>query len=194
MQQVTTQKRKRGRPRKYHCIRHIHILLDERIAKQLDKFCEEHLTTKQEIIYNLITQFLYNQSKLNNLLSKTAHRSRYEQFVALVLNSTLITIVTHHEKVLEKPVIRFSRDRLLQLLSRVGLVPHTDTLKRYVLKMENEGLVINELPGGVIITANTNQFKKYLLNTDFQYELIRNLEKVEAWQERLEQKMIKETY
>ncbi|RLG07404.1 MAG: hypothetical protein DRN65_03555 [Thaumarchaeota archaeon] len=169
-------------------------MLDERIAKQLDKFCEEHLTTKQEVIYNLITQFLYNQSKLNNLLSKTAHRSRYEQFVALVLNSTLITIVTHHEKVLEKPVIRFSRDRLLQLLSRVGLVPHTDTLKRYVLKMENEGLVINELPGGVIITANTNQFKKYLLNTDFQYELIRNLEKVEAWQERLEQKMIKETY
>ena len=59
--------------------------------------------------------------------------------------------------------------------------------------------LFDEVPGNnkefhIIKGAKHAQFPEVDISPDFQYELIRNLEKVEAWQERLEQKMIKETY
>jgi len=192
MQQIKIQKRRRGRPRKHHCIRHIHILLDEHIARELDKFCEEHLTTKQDLICNMIIQFLYNQSKLNNLLLKKTmktQRNRYQEFVTLVLHSTLLTITEQYEKVLRNPLLRFRREVLLQLLDRVGLIPHSGTLKRYVLKMQAEELIINRLPGGIVVVASPDQFKEYLNSTAFQPELQQNWEKLVNWYEQLSQRL-----
>ena len=195
MQQIKIQKRRRGRPRKHrYAIRHIHILLDEKIARQLDEFCEQHLTTKQEVIFNLIIQFLHNKSKLGNLLSKKTGRSRYKQFVELVLNSALLTIANQYEKVLKNPILRLRREALLELLDRAGLVPHTDTLRRYVIKMESEGIAVNKLPHGIILIASLDKFREYLSNTEMQHELQRNLDKVEAWEKRLTQKLLTENY
>jgi len=61
----------------------------EKIAQELDKFCEDHLTTKQQLIHNLIVQFLYGQGKLGNLLNRRTRKDYYRKFVEYVLYEAL---------------------------------------------------------------------------------------------------------
>jgi len=160
MQVTKVLKRRRGRPRKYtYAVRNIHILIDEKIAQELDKFCEDHLTTKQQLIHNLIVQFLYGQGKLGNLLNRRTRKDYYRKFVEYVLYEALKYIRNDPKKI----NIRIPEEKLFKFLGKIDLIPHRSTLDRYIRKMEAEGLCqrIRYLKS-IRITAMPGQFKQYL--------------------------------
>ena len=158
VQAQKTVQRKRGRPRKHFTERHLHIILDEKTYQKLDNFCAQNFISKQDLIYNLIIDFLENRAILDNRFAQQNKRKGYyTEFVRWVLYDAIWQM----EK--DKIHILISRQKMMEYLGKAGLVPHRATLDRYIRKMEAEDICRrNTLAKDIRIIARPDLFRKYL--------------------------------
>jgi len=156
MQAQKTQ-RKRGRPRKHFSLKHLHIILDESTYQKLDDFCNHNFISKQDLIHNLILDFLEDNNKTLRFTT-SKRKDYYTEFVRHVLRET-INQITKKKTI----YIRITYDTLLEFLGLVGLVPHRSTLQRYIKKMEAE-MICRHNPAAkdIRVIAGPLIFQKYL--------------------------------
>ena len=172
--QVIQKTRKRGRPRKHFTERHLHIILDENTYQKLDNFCAQNFISKQDLIYNLVIDFLENRVILNDRFTtqQSKRKDYYTEFVRWVLYDAIQQITLRH-----KIHIRIPRRKLMEYLGKVGLIPHRATLDRYVRKMEAENICRqNAIAKDIRIIAWPALFRKYLPDIYPKYS-----SEIEAW-------------
>ena len=136
--------KKRGRPPKWtKPMADLHVKIDIELFNMLDQYCTRCGTTKQYVVTQALYEWFNGKQKPNY----------YLQFKRKLLQEVAYRVVAGYTTDL-------SYTTLMTILAEV-CVPHKSTLKRYLFKLQAEGL-IEPYTRGVHVRAQMKDFQQYL--------------------------------
>lgn len=155
MQMQIQTRKKGGRPRKHFQFHHLHVLVHENLWDQLNAYCREFMTTKQDVTICALENFLETWLNPAAAQRNNNQQSRYTRFVNYILQRAILYAIEGKALVLGK------RD-LMQYLVAAGYKAHESTLERQLAQMEFEGICIRLLKYTIKIIAKPRHYQKYL--------------------------------